>query len=437
MLEPSIVSAALPSLDGPRLTIAEAERIVPSAPGLYAVHGDPSVWQRLALGDPPDDRPLYVGKAERSLADRDVRTHFSTGKTGWSTLRRSLAGLLADELRLEGQPRNLANPEGFANFGLEEAGDARLTGWMLEHLRLAAWPSPVGVVLDEIETVVLAQLMPPLNLDKVATPWRAQVRSGRRRLAAQGRAWMPPTSREPISISEEATTSRRLSAGAVGRVVGIDVAGKNGWVGVVLEAAGFQGARLGNLREIIDWAEPVDAIGVDIPIGHVGGGSRRADVEARRFVGARGSSVFAAPPAEVLDAATYGEANEMLTAMGVPMLSRQAWALVPKIIEAASIADTDPRVFEVHPEVSFCELAGECVAWPKKSWNGLLLRRRLLAEAGVVLPDVIADVGGAVSDDIVDAAVAAWSARRIATETARSFPDPPEEFGGRRVAIWC
>jgi predicted RNase H-like nuclease len=307
---------------------------------------------------------------------------------------------------------------------------------MLEHLRLAAWPSPVGVVLDEIETAVLAQLMPPLNLDKVATPWRAQVRSGRRRLAAQAEAWMPATSREPVSISEEAPTSRRLPAGAVGRVVGIDAAGNKGWVGVVLETGGFRGARLGSLREIIDWAEPVDAIGVDIPIGHVGG-SRRADVEARRFVGARGSSVFPAPPAEVLGAATYGQANEMLTAMGVQMVSRQAWALGPKIIEAALIADSDPRVFEVHPEVSFRELAGDSLAWSKKSWNGLLLRRRLLAEAGIVLPDVIADVGGAVSDDIVDAAVAAWSARRIATESARSFPDPPEELGGRRVAIWC
>lgn len=70
-------------------------------------------------------------------------------------------------------PRNLANPERFANFGLVEAGDARLAAWMLEHLRLAVWPSPAGVVLDEIETAVLAHLMPPLNLDKVATPWRA------------------------------------------------------------------------------------------------------------------------------------------------------------------------------------------------------------------------------------------------------------------------
>lgn len=41
-----------------------------------------------------------------------------------------------------------------------------------------------------------------------------------------------------------------------------------------LDADGFRGAQLGSLREIIDWAEPVDAIGVDIRIGHVAAGSR-------------------------------------------------------------------------------------------------------------------------------------------------------------------
>ena len=101
------------------------------------------------------------------------------------------------------------------------------------------------------------------------------------------------------------------------------------------------------------------------------------------------------------------------------------------------LAAADDRVFEVHPEVSFCGLAGEWLGWSKKSWNGLLLRRRLLADAGIVLPDAIPDLAAAVADDIVDAAVVAWSARRIASGEARALPDPPEEFGGRRVAIWC
>jgi hypothetical protein len=142
MVDPSVFQAALGSLSGPWLTATEAEVSVPRVGGLYAVHGDTAGWHHLGLGDPPDDRPLYVGKAQRSLADRDIRTHFCTGRTGSSTLRPSLAGLLADELQLKCRPRNAANPASFANFGLDAAGDARLTAWMLEHLRLAVWPSP-------------------------------------------------------------------------------------------------------------------------------------------------------------------------------------------------------------------------------------------------------------------------------------------------------
>lgn len=167
------------------------------------------------------------------------------------------------------------------------------------------------------------------------------------------------------------------------------------------------------------------------------GGLRRADVEARHFVGPRGSSVFPAPPAEALAADSYAAANELLVGMGAPRMSKQAWNLVPKMVEAAGVAAADRRVREVHPEVSFCELAGQCLAWSKKSWNGLLLRRRLLAGAGIQLPDLIADAQGAVADDVVDAAVAAWSARRIAVGAARTFPDPPQEVGGGMVAIWC
>jgi hypothetical protein len=171
------------------MSIVEAKVDVPRRPGLYAVHGEVAVWQELGLGEPADARPLYVGKAERSLASRDVNTHFSTGKTGSSTLRRSLAGLLADQLALEGRPRNTAKPERFANFGLEASGDERLTGWMVTHLRLAVWPSPDGVILDAVETAVLAELLPPLNVAKVSTPWRPRVQAGRRRLAAQAEAW--------------------------------------------------------------------------------------------------------------------------------------------------------------------------------------------------------------------------------------------------------
>ena len=222
-----------------------------------------------------------------------------------------------------------------------------------------------------------------------------------------------------------------------GRVLGVDSAGGVGWVGIRLADGRFDGAHVGTLRDVVDWSEPVDVIGVDIPIGNVGGGARRADAEARRSIGPRASSVFAAPPALVLDAVSYEEANRILAAQGVPRLSRQAWALVPKMVEAAAIAEADERVHEVHPEVSFRELAGEPLRWSKKTWNGFQLRRSLLAGAGIGLPDTLPEIDGVAVDDVVDAAAAAWSARRIAAGSARSIPNPPEHSGGREVAIWC
>jgi hypothetical protein len=44
-------------------------------------------------------------------------------------------------------------------------------------------------VLGDVETGVLEALLPPLNLDKVRTPWRADLRRHRSVLAAEARAW--------------------------------------------------------------------------------------------------------------------------------------------------------------------------------------------------------------------------------------------------------
>jgi hypothetical protein len=175
---------------GRALPIDSAE--VPNRPGLYAIHGAAGVWRQLGLGDPPDDRPLYVGKAEDSLASRDLRTHFETGKTGSSTLRRSVAALLASELGLEARPRNPEKPGYFSNYGIEPAGDARLTGWMRANLALATWAAPPGGSLHEVERSVISVFKPPLNLVGVTTPWSAMVSSARGLLAQRARSWTRP-----------------------------------------------------------------------------------------------------------------------------------------------------------------------------------------------------------------------------------------------------
>jgi hypothetical protein len=188
---------ALVDLAGGRHTHADARDRVPKSAGLYAFYGDEQAWSDLDLSPVFDDQPLYVGKAEKSLNGRDVGTHFATGKTGSSTVRRSLAALLVTKLGLVAVPRNLVRPDGSANYSLEPPGDERLSRWMEQRLLLATWVKPEHIHLDEVETAVLLRLRPPLNLDKVGEP-RERLRRGRGVLAAESRKWpIDPASRAP------------------------------------------------------------------------------------------------------------------------------------------------------------------------------------------------------------------------------------------------
>lgn len=190
MIEDSAVAAALEALAGTRHMHGHAVDLVPREPGLYAFYGDDQAWSDLGLTPAFGGQPLYVGKAERSLNGRDVATHFAPGKTGSSTVRRSLAALLADQLALVPVPRNLAKPDGSANFALGASSEERLSNWMRDHLSLATWTKPADVNLAEIETVVLRRLRPPLNLDKVGES-RTHLRAARKRLAEIARTWRP------------------------------------------------------------------------------------------------------------------------------------------------------------------------------------------------------------------------------------------------------
>lgn len=122
--------------------------------------------------------------------------------------------------------------------------------------------------------------------------------------------------------------------------------------------------------------------------------------------------------------------------MGVSAPSIQAFGLRASIFEAEELAAEDWRVIEVHPEVSFCAMAGRPPTHSKKSWNGVMERIRLLAAAGCGIQSHIGAAGVAGVDDVLDACAAAWSAERYRTGEAISLPAPPEQIGARSVAIW-
>jgi predicted RNase H-like nuclease len=223
--------------------------------------------------------------------------------------------------------------------------------------------------------------------------------------------------------------------------MGADVC-RAGWVGIVLDGARVRAYCAGTIRELVDAAGhdgELDVVGIDIPIGLPDRGRRQADVLARRWVGPRrAASVFLTPVRSALVAADHAEAVRVNRALAGEGVSAQAYGLRDRILEVDDwLAHAPVRVVEVHPEVSFAAMAGAPLAEGKKSWAGAQRRRALLAGHGVEVPADLGPAGAlAAVDDVLDAAAAAWSARRVATGSARLLPDPPERFSdGRPCAI--
>ncbi|MGW1894574.1 DUF429 domain-containing protein [Streptomyces sp. NPDC002004] len=230
-------------------------------------------------------------------------------------------------------------------------------------------------------------------------------------------------------------------------VLGVDAC-PAGWVAVELHDGRFAGARFATgLRALLHPAAPdgpgavreVAVVAVDMPLGLLDAGWRRADTEAAALLGRLRGSVFRVPPRAVWQEERYDAANRRCRELTGAGLSRQSWGLAVKLREANGLL-TGPdsaRLFEVHPEVSFRALAGGTpLEHRKKSWAGQMIRRSLLSAAGIDLPDELGEAGRVPPDDVLDAAAAAWTAHRIAQGHARSLPDPPQHDGrGREIAI--
>jgi predicted RNase H-like nuclease len=183
------------------------------------------------------------------------------------------------------------------------------------------------------------------------------------------------------------------------------------------------------------------AIAVDMPIGLPDRGPRACDLAARKLLGAGATSrVFSAPIRAVLYAASYAEACRRSRASHGKALSKQTFAILPKIREVDRALRTSPNapVFEVHPELSFRALARSTRALSrKKSVGGRAERERLVREAFRTIDPEARPPRGARRDDVLDACAALWTARRIAS--GRALPvvrPPPCDSSGLPMTIW-
>lgn len=131
------------------------------SPGLYSWWVDAAGAANLTTGlhHPVEPGLIYAGLAgaTRSGGRRSkntlwgrIKTMHLGGRHEFSTFRLSLGSVLAESR------------------GDQEIDEPGLTAWMHEHLRLIAVPVDDADTLGDVETEVLQQLNPALNLDQVA-----------------------------------------------------------------------------------------------------------------------------------------------------------------------------------------------------------------------------------------------------------------------------
>jgi predicted RNase H-like nuclease len=204
-----------------------------------------------------------------------------------------------------------------------------------------------------------------------------------------------------------------------------------GWVAVLCDDdLGRPEARF--LEKLADLPRTLRVVAVDVPMGLPDRGDREADRLARLALGEpRRRSVFPCPPRCVLGALDWEEACARSERNDGRRLSKQTFAILPKIAEADALLRSEEWarqcLYEVHPELSFALWSGAPMRYRKKSPAGREERRRFIAD--LFGPAAFAGAREAVrghgvaQDDLADAFAAAWSARRILTGRAERFPE--------------
>ena len=193
------------------------------------------------------------------------------------------------------------------------------------------------------------------------------------------------------------------------------------------------------MADLVAEADDSDRIFIDIPIGLPNGGEGRlCDTEARRKLAPhRTSSVFPVPVRSALTAETYEEASERNRKASGKKLSKQTYAIMPKIREVDSLLRSSAKarrvVREVHPEICFWALAGGSpMRHNKKTGRGFSERiavlERFHPSAGKRFDEIRTKYrsGDLADDDILDAMALAItaSANRGAL---RTLPEVPVE----------
>jgi len=218
-------------------------------------------------------------------------------------------------------------------------------------------------------------------------------------------------------------------------VIGIDGC-KSGWFAVwqnqdeVIDTAIFKS--LNNLKDFFIESNQL-IIGIDMPVILSEVMPREADQLARKLLSKKASSVFTAPTPEMLDQPNYEKASLISKRLIGKSMSLQSWYLFPKIRDVQTVIHYENiKLFEIHPEVSFRAMNNEKVILEsKKTTEGFEIRKSLLDKHFLNFNfDAIRNKyqkKDVMNNDILDALVVLWSAKRIVNNQASYLPMTPEK----------
>ncbi len=179
---------------------------------------------------------------------------------------------------------------------------------------------------------------------------------------------------------------------------------------------------------------------VDIPIGLLDKGTRFADQEARRLLKRRSCCVFSAPLRPTLACSDYAEAKKYRLTTEGKGLTKQAWAIVPKITEVDRLLTPEMQscVREGHPEVSFAQINdGEAMSCSKHSLEGRRERISLLEKHFSTVASQI-QAHSRITEDLIDAYALLWTARRIRSGQVVALPEQsPIDAKELLMQIWA
>ncbi|SIS86147.1 hypothetical protein SAMN05421766_104449 [Zobellia uliginosa] len=112
---------------------------------------------------------IYIGKTESSQESRDAKTHFATGKTGSSTLRKSIGSILFEQEDLKPIPRNETDYKinRVSHFKFDNQSEIKITDWMEKNLALSFYEYPkTKKEIEDLEIEIINELVPILNISK-------------------------------------------------------------------------------------------------------------------------------------------------------------------------------------------------------------------------------------------------------------------------------